>query len=369
MHEDVFADRATFFVWCDHSSLPHAVALKSWAQQRFTDDTGNMWDWVRRAISDIAESSGPQAHARAATALPLVWIYRLFEKYSIADQPLLSDEPGTSLLLAELADELAADALSARGGDIFFEQCGAAPAAPPARDCDAIAMARLEGIEEMIASRDMQQEGGMSPRAVGIALPPPACRNGDSSQPASVDSSPMRDKGALRVDPPARGSAVPENTRGLVTGAFPCIFQTGEGDFHSPRRIKVSFRDWARRVFLNEEGRAMRDRRFRWWVLNTRLRHDASGSKELFYREAPGARDLNVRDLKTSKKQEIVREMILLTGSIPGTIGESSAGGGKLSAMVDQIEWETSRRGDNNGDGGVHAILLHSRRRSTSGSA
>ena len=174
MSEDVFVDRATFFLWCDNSSFPHAVALKSWIRERFIDDTGNMWGCVRREISDIADGSGPQAHARAATALPLVWIYRVFEKYSIGDRPLLTEDPGTRPLLEELADELAGTgALSAREGDIFFEQCGAAPAAPPAKDCDALAFARLEGIEEMVANRDDKQAGDLSPRPIDGILPPP----------------------------------------------------------------------------------------------------------------------------------------------------------------------------------------------------
>ena len=170
----------------------------------------------------------------------------------------------------------------------------------------------------------------------------------------------MCNKGALRVDPPAKGAAVPENARGLAIGAFPRIFQTGQGDFHAPRPQKVAFSYWARRVFLNEDGRAPRDRRFRWWVLNTRLRNEASGEKNLFYRDAPGARDLNLRDVKKSAKQEIVRQMIVLTGSVPGATGEACDGRKKLNATVDQIEWETSRRGDNDGSGRAPAIFLTS---------
>ena len=196
------------------------------------------------------------------------------------------------------------------------------------------------------------------PRPPRALLPDPPRDDVDLSQPASVVDAWVCNKGALRVDPPAQGPAAPANTRGQATGDIPFISQTGEGDFHAHRPKKVAFEYWARHVFLNEDGRALRDRRFRGWVLNTRLRHEADGQKDISHREAPGARDLNLRDVKQAAKQELVRKMILPTGSVPGTIGDAFEGRKKLNAMVDQIEWETSRRGDNDGPGRIRAIFL-----------
>ena len=49
--------------------------------------------------------------------------------------------------------------------------------------------------------------------------------------------------------------------------------------------------------------------------------------------------------MKKADKEDIVRKMVILAKNIPGAIGEAYDGRRKLNAMVDQIEWETSRRG------------------------
>ena len=76
---------------------------------------------------------------------------------------------------------------------------------------------------------------------------------------------PSRIKGgdidAPRVDPPEKGVDIPEDTPGLATMAFPCISQTGAADFDAERREAVSSPQRPRRILMNEEGRAMRDRR------------------------------------------------------------------------------------------------------------
>ena len=163
--KDVCANQSLFFLWCDNHSLPHASALNAWLSTRPAVDSGNMWDWFRREIAHIAEEAGPMAHARAATSIPLIWIYRLFEHNNLADPALFSDDPSSSALLSELADELAAaDALHRREGDVAFEECGAAPEAPPAGGCDAAATARIAEMEEALAGRLAHRVGSKTPR-------------------------------------------------------------------------------------------------------------------------------------------------------------------------------------------------------------
>ena len=67
----------------------------------------------------------------------------------------------------------------------------------------------------------------------------------------------------------------------------------------------------------------MRDKRFRWRALNARLRHETSGQKEVFYRDAPGAKDLDLDPVKKADKEDIVRRMVVLAKKITGTIGEA----------------------------------------------
>ena len=166
------------------------------------------------------------------------------------------------------------EALHSIADNGVIADCGAAPEAPPPGDF----VRKHEGPpRERIAHLGAE----LSPRPPCALLLDPPCDDVDLSQPASVADAWMCNNGALRVDPPAKGSDIPENDRCLVTGAPPCIFQTGAGDVHDPRRNKVAFAYWTRRVFLNEDGRALRDRRFRWWVLNTRLRSETDGEKEI----------------------------------------------------------------------------------------
>ena len=105
------------------------------------------------------------AHARAATSLPLVRMYRMFEKNKLAESALFADDPAGSHLLSELADELdAAESLQRRDDDIAFEECGTAPEAPPVGGCDA-ALARLAEIEGVLEIRGAHLGGCPSHRS------------------------------------------------------------------------------------------------------------------------------------------------------------------------------------------------------------
>ena len=165
-------------------------------------------------------------------------------------------------------------------------------------------------------------------------------------------------RAAPRVDPPEKGVAIPENTPGLATMAFPCIFQTGAADFHASRRVNVGFMDWARHILMNEGGRAIKDKRFRYWVFNTNGRRMAVSKRQVFLDRVPGASEVRLSDITKADNQSLVRNMIAYTTEIPGTLGESTQARQRLEAMVDQIEWETSRRGENEGVGRIHALFM-----------
>ena len=150
---------------------------------------------------------------------------------------------------------------------------------------------------------------------------------------------------APRVDPPEKGGAIPENTPGLVTVASPCIFQTGDADFHAHRDTKIKFEQWMRHVLTHEDGRAMRDKRFRYRELNTFLRRKAVDARNLFWRKEPKAADLDITTILKADKKSMMRKMVAFAGKVPATIGESLSARNDLERMVDQIEWEASRKG------------------------
>jgi hypothetical protein len=87
---------------------------------------------------------------------------------------------------------------------------------------------------------------------------------------------------APRVDPPARGDPVREDEPGLAPAAFPVIFPYGRGDYNTARPYGVSFEVWARHVMLWGDHRAMRHRRFRYWVFNTWLRKRAAQMRQVY---------------------------------------------------------------------------------------
>ena len=140
--------------------------------------------------------------------------------------------------------------------------------------------------------------------------------------------------------------------------AFPCIFQTGAADFNAERREAVSFPQRFRHILMNEEGRAMRDSRFRYWAFNTNGRKGEVRSRQAFLQQEPSAADIDIAAIAKADKQALVNKMIAFASKIPSTLGESTRARSDIECMANQIEWETSRRGDNDGMGRIPALFM-----------
>jgi len=74
--------------------------------------------------------------------------------------------------------------------------------------------------------------------------------------------------------PVVRGTPLSEYGSNIAINAFPTLFPTGKGGFDEPRRHKVSEKDWANYLLQLRGGRFARHPRFRYWALNTILRHE-----------------------------------------------------------------------------------------------
>jgi ATP-dependent DNA helicase PIF1 len=61
----------------------------------------------------------------------------------------------------------------------------------------------------------------------------------------------------------------------IAIDAFPTLFFTGEADFNSPREIAVTESEWAGHLMRLSGGRFAQHNRFRYWALNTIMRHKA----------------------------------------------------------------------------------------------
>ena len=244
-----------------------------------------------------------------------------------------------------------------------FVDCGAAPGDEAGEGADAfledvvdkirgrvVGSAGSGGAASDVSSGDASEEsdslsaGGAeeaSPRRAEAgrplgAEPPSACgpgadvRGGANGARCAAETR----RKAPRVDPPEKGPALREDAPGLAAAAFVTIFQTGAGDFNSPRAFPADFWAWGKHVMLQADGRGIRRPRFRYWLLNTLLRKRALGARAGFWRQVPGGEDLTIEMLVKEKKRSLVRKMVGVTQAVPGTLGERLSMRSDVEAMV-----------------------------------
>ena len=64
-------------------------------------------------------------------------------------------------------------------------------------------------------------------------------------------------------------------TEGYFTCAFPTLFPTGAGDFLGQRQVPVTIGNYFKHLLQYDDGRFARHPRFRFFALNTEMRHRA----------------------------------------------------------------------------------------------
>jgi hypothetical protein len=74
--------------------------------------------------------------------------------------------------------------------------------------------------------------------------------------------------------PVVHGTPLSEYGSNIAINAFPTLFPTGRGGFDEPRQHKVTEKDWANYLLQLRGGRFARHPRFRYWALNTIMRHE-----------------------------------------------------------------------------------------------
>ena len=82
--------------------------------------------------------------------------------------------------------------------------------------------------------------------------------------------------------PVVRGTPLSEYGSNIAISAFPTLFPTGRGGFDEPRQHKVSEKDWANHLLQLRGGRFARHPRFRYWALNTILRHETKKTSKWY---------------------------------------------------------------------------------------
>lgn len=82
--------------------------------------------------------------------------------------------------------------------------------------------------------------------------------------------------------PVVRGTPLSEYGSNIAISAFPTLFPTGKGGFDEARQHKVSEKDWANYLLQLRGGRFARHPRFRYWALNTILRHETKKASKWY---------------------------------------------------------------------------------------
>ena len=109
-----------------------------------------------------------------------------------------------------------------------------------------------------------------------------------------------------------------------------------------------------------KDGWALSCKRFHSWCFNTLQRQVALGPRKAFWAQNPGDRTLDVETLSKEKGKNLAARVVGVTANIPGPVGEKLKHRGDVETMLRQIEWETAKRGGNDGKGRIPRISQRS---------
>ncbi|KZP11897.1 hypothetical protein FIBSPDRAFT_684348, partial [Athelia psychrophila] len=99
--------------------------------------------------------------------------------------------------------------------------------------------------------------------------------------------------------PSVHGTPISEyEKRRIAIDAFPSLFPTGKADINETRDKTVDMKDWALHLLKLKGGRFAKHPRFRYWVLNTIMRHDAKKATSWYLRTHKEDKELNVEDIR-----------------------------------------------------------------------
>jgi hypothetical protein len=99
--------------------------------------------------------------------------------------------------------------------------------------------------------------------------------------------------------PFVHGTPINEHSgQSIAINAFPSLFPNGKADFAADRETKVTMTEWAAHMLRFKDGRFARHPRFRYWALNTVMRHDAKKASQWFTTTHKDDKELDVEDIR-----------------------------------------------------------------------
>ena len=145
--------------------------------------------------------------------------------------------------------------------------------------------------------------------------------------------------------PTSSGTPINEfTTEGYMSCAFPTLFPTGMADFVAPRSRTVTVGNYFKHLMQYHDGRFAKHPRFRYFALNTEMRHRALQTGRIFVRQNPHDDHLSVDELRDmiGREGEVYSNRVLhYASSLRGTRQYWFKQRARLIAMVDAFHLPT----------------------------
>ena len=129
-------------------------------------------------------------------------------------------------------------------------------------------------------------------------------------------------------------------TEGYFTCAFPTLFPTGGGDFLGQRQVPVTIGNYFKHLMQYDDGRFAWHPRFRFFALNTEMRHRALQAGRVYVRQHPGDGQLSLDELwdMVGRQGEAFSSRVLhYASSLRGTKQYWQRQRSRLLSMVDTL--------------------------------
>ena len=135
-------------------------------------------------------------------------------------------------------------------------------------------------------------------------------------------------------------SAQPLLHQPAVHCAFPTLFPTGTGDFLGQRQVQVTIGNYFKHLMQYDDGRFAEHPRFRFFALNTEMRHRALQTGRVYVRQHPGDAQLSLdelRDMVGRQGEAFSTRVLHYASSLRGTKQYWQRQRSRLLSMVDTL--------------------------------
>ena len=129
-------------------------------------------------------------------------------------------------------------------------------------------------------------------------------------------------------------------TEGYFMCAFPTLFPTGAADFLGHRQVPVTIGNYFKHLLQYDDGRFAQHPRFRFFALNTEMRHRALQTGRVYVRQHPGDGQLSLdelRDMVGRQGEAFSSRVLHYASSLRGTKQYWQHQWSRLLSMVDTL--------------------------------